>query len=171
METTQVQPEAKPYAEPQQEHQWLQKLVGEWTYEIEARMGDDQPPEKSTGTEKVRSLGNLWFLAEGQGEMSGCGAMTTLMTLGYDSQKQQFVGSWIGSMMTYLWRYEGELDTAANKLILNSEGPAMTGDDKMAKYRDVIEFQSDDRRTLTSHALSEDGQWHHFMTATYQRKH
>jgi Protein of unknown function (DUF1579) len=24
--------------EPQQEHQWLQQLVGEWTYETEATM-------------------------------------------------------------------------------------------------------------------------------------
>ena len=43
--------------EPQREHQWLQKLVGEWTYEGEASMEPDQPREKFTGTESVRSLG------------------------------------------------------------------------------------------------------------------
>ena len=31
-------------AEPQKEHQWLQKLVGEWTSEGEADMGPGQPP-------------------------------------------------------------------------------------------------------------------------------
>jgi len=43
--------------EPQKEHQWLQQLVGEWTYEGEASMGPDKPPEKFQGTESVRSIG------------------------------------------------------------------------------------------------------------------
>ena len=95
---------------PQDEHQWLQKLVGEWSYEVEV-MADpdqvlDQAPEqaleKSTGTESVRTLGGFWILAEGQGEMPGCGAATTLMTIGYDPQKQRYVGTWVGSMMSFL---------------------------------------------------------------------
>src|SRR6266542_7081305 len=98
--------------EPQKEHQWLQKLVGEWTFEAEATMGPGKPTERAEGTESVRSLGGLWFLAEGQGEMPGGGAATTLMTLGYDPQKKRYVGAWIGSMMTHLWVYDGELDAA-----------------------------------------------------------
>lgn len=56
-----------------------------------------------TQTESVRSLGGLWILAEGQSEMPGGGAATTMMTLGYDAQKQRYVGTWIGSMRTCLW--------------------------------------------------------------------
>jgi Protein of unknown function (DUF1579) len=155
--------------ELQKEHQWLQKLVGEWTYETEALMGPGKTPEKSTGTESVRSIGGLWVLAEGQGEMPGCGTATTLMTLGYDPQKQRFLGTWIGSMMTHLWMYDGELDAAEIVLTLNSEGPAMSGEG-IAKYRDAIEFKSDDHRMLTSHVLNDDGQWYGFMTANYWRQ-
>lgn len=157
-------------AKPQTQHHWLQKLVGEWIYETEATMGAEQPPEKATGTESVRSLGGLWILAEGQGEMPGCGAATMIMTLGYDPHKQQYVGTWIGSMMTHLWVYDGKLDADERVLTLDSEGPAMTGEGKMAKYRDAIEFKSDDHRVLTSHMLGDDGQWHNFMTANYRRK-
>jgi hypothetical protein len=46
----------------------------------------------------------------------------------------------------------------------------MSAEDKMAKYRDVIEFKSDDDRVMTSHVLGDDGQWHQFMTAHYRRK-
>lgn len=156
--------------ELQTEHRWLQKLIGDWTYETEALMGPDQPPEKSSGTESVRSLNGVWILAEGQGEMPGCGAVTTILTLGYDPQKQRYVGTWVGSMMTYLWIYDGEMDAAGQVLTLNAEGPSMMADDTMGKYRDVIEFKSDDHRVLTSHMVGDDGQWHQFMTTNYRRK-
>lgn len=170
METNQIDQTSSISAQPQAEHQWLQKLVGEWTYETEVIMGPDQPSITSSGTETVRSLGELWVLAEGQGEMPGCGPVTTLVTLGYDPQKQRYVGTWLGSMMTYLWLYEGELDAGGTVLTLNSDGPSMTGDETMGKYKDVIECKSDDHRVLTSHMLGDDGQWQHFMTAHYRRK-
>jgi Protein of unknown function (DUF1579) len=155
--------------EPQQEHQWLQQLVGEWTYAGEATLAPGQPPAKFDGSERVRSLGGLWILAEGQGEMPGCGAATTLLTLGYDPQKQRYVGTWIGSMMTHLWLYDGALDATGRVLTLQAEGPHMAAEGKMARYKDVLEFTSDDHRVLTSHMLGEDGEWHGFMTAHYRR--
>jgi hypothetical protein len=54
-------------------------------------------------------------------------------------------------------------------LTLNAEGPDFTVPDKTAKYKDVIEFKSDDHRVLSSHVLGEDGTWHEFMTANYRR--
>ena len=38
------------------------------------------------------------------------GPATMIMTLGYDPAKKRFVGTFIGSMMTNLWVYEGELE-------------------------------------------------------------
>jgi len=157
-------------AERRKEHHWLQKLVGKWTYESECTMGPDQPPMKSTGSESVRSLGDLWVLCDGTGEMPGDGTATMLMTLGYDPRTRRFVGTWIGSMMTYLWVYDGELDATEKILTLSAEGPNMAAEGKLAKYKDVIEFKSDDHRTLTSHIFGEDGQWQRFMTAHYRRK-
>src|SRR5262245_15160105 len=156
-------------AGPQKEHQWLQKLVGEWTYETEASMGPDKPPEKFKGTESVRSIGGLWMICEGQGEMPGGGTATMIMTLGYDPAKKRFVGTFLGSMMMHLWIYDGELDLAGNKLTLDAEGPSFTGDGKTPKYRDAIELRHDDHRVRTAHVRGDDGQWHRFMTAHYRR--
>jgi Protein of unknown function (DUF1579) len=156
--------------EPQKEHQWLLRLVGEWTYETEAIVQPGKPPEKFAGTESVRSLGGVWVLCEGWGEMPGGGTATTVMTLGYDPVKKRFVGTFIGSMMTNLWVYDGELDPAAKVLTLDSEGPSFTTEGKMAKYRDVIEIKTDDHRVLTSNFLGDEGEWHQFMTANYRRK-
>lgn len=155
--------------EPQKEHQWLQRLVGEWTFEAECSMGPDQPPAKSTGTEVVRSLGGLWTIGEGSGEIPGGGSCQSVMTLGYDPQAKRFVGSFIASVMTNLWIYNGSLDASENVLTLDTEGPNFT-DGAMAKYQDIIELLSDDHRTLSSQMLGEDGQWHPFMKAHYRRK-
>ena len=158
------------HAEPQKEHEWLQKLVGEWTCESECIMGPDQPPMKSKGAESVRSIGGLWTMGEMQAEMPDGSPGTMIMTLGYDPQKGRFVGTFVGSMMTHLWLYEGALDAAGNVLTLDAEGPTMAGDGKMAKYQDAIEIKSADHRVLTSRMLGDDGEWRQFMTAHYRRK-
>ncbi|MFH0351567.1 MAG: DUF1579 family protein [Chromatiales bacterium] len=42
--------------DPQKEHEWLQKLVGEWTFESECSMEPGKSPEKFKGSESVPSL-------------------------------------------------------------------------------------------------------------------
>src|SRR5262245_12489668 len=79
-------------AQPQKEHQWLQKLVGNWTYETGGMTAPGTPPEKSTGAEIVRSIGGLWVLCEGHGEMPGGGMATSIITLGYDPAKKTLRG-------------------------------------------------------------------------------
>jgi len=156
------------HAEPQREHRWLDKLIGEWTSEMEFRMGPDQPLMTARGSEVVRSLGGLWVVAEGQGEMPGGGTSNTIMSLGYDPRIQRYVGTFIASMMTHLWIYNGALDTAEKVLTLDTEGLDFSGQ-KLAKYQDIIEFVDDDHRVLSSRVLGDDGNWNHFMTAHYRR--
>jgi hypothetical protein len=156
------------HARPQREHGWLDKLIGEWAGETECSMGPDQPASKSRGTEVVRSLGGLWIVAEGEGEMPGGGTAKSVMTLGYDPQGRRYVGTFIASVMTHLWVYNGSLDAAERVLTLDTEGPDFSRRE-MAKYKDVIEFVDDDHRVLTSQALGDDGNWHQFMTAHYRR--
>ncbi len=156
-------------AEPQKEHQWLQRFVGEWEFESEASMGPGQPPIKSKGTESVRSLAGVWVLGEGRGEMPGGEPMTTVITLGYDPARKRFVGTFLASCMTHLWLYDGGLDAAAKVLTLDTEGPSFTAEGKMAKFKDAFEVLSDDHRVLTASVLGDDGQWHQFMTAHYRR--
>lgn len=161
--------------EPQKQHHWLQKLVGEWTFESECGMGPDQPPMQTTGTEVVRSLGGLWTVGEGtfetpgHVETPGQPECRSIMTLGYDPQSGRFIGTFIASMMTHLWPYNGSLDAAERVLTLDSEGPSFTGEG-MAKYQDIIEFITDDHRVLRSQVQGPDGQWQPFMKADYRRK-
>ena len=158
-------------AEPQKEHRWLQKLVGEWTSEMVAPGENGKPPTKHRGSETVRSLGGLWVVADGKGEMPGGGTATMVLTLGYDPQKNRYVGTWVGSMMTHMWVYEGTVDPAGKALTLTTEGPNFAdGGKTMTKVREVIEFKNDDHRVFTSYMQGADGKWNQVMQAHYHRK-
>jgi hypothetical protein len=152
--------------EPQDQHRWLEKLLGEWTTEM-PDMSNADNPSSIHGRETVRSVGGLWVIGEGEGEMPGGGVGRTVITLGYDTMANRFVGSFIGSMMTQMWIYQGQLE--GNRLVLDTEGPNFE-QDGLAKYQDVIEFVSDDHRTLQSRIQLPSGEWKHFMTAHYRRK-
>lgn len=157
-------------AEPQKEHEWLTRLVGDWTYEGSCSMGPDQPRSHFKGTERVRSIGGLWIVGEGQGEMPGGGPATMLITLGYDLAAKQYLGSWVGSMMTHFWAYRGSMDASGKVLTLESEGPSFAGDGTLVKYRDVMEVKDDDHRVFSGHGIGPDGKWVEFMTSHYTRK-
>ena len=157
-------------AEPQAEHRWLHKLVGDWAYEGEASMGPGQPPMGMAGVERVRSIGGLWTVGEGESRMPDGSPATTIMTLGFDPKRNRFVGSFIGSMMTHLWLYDGVLDEGGKVLTLDAEGPSFTDPEEMGTYQDIIEFVSDDHRVLRSRTPGPDGKWVEFMTARYRRK-
>ncbi|MBX3117581.1 MAG: DUF1579 domain-containing protein [Fimbriimonadaceae bacterium] len=154
------------FATPQKEHEWLQKFVGEWTFEMP---GCGEGQEKSTGTETGHMIGGLWAQLNGSGEMPDGSPMTTRMTVGFDPQKGRYIGTWIGSMMTHLWVYDGEMNEAGTTLTLSAEGPDFETPGKMRQYRDVMEFKSDDHRVLTSHMLGDNGEWTQFMEANYYR--
>ncbi len=150
-------------AEVLKEHAFLEKMVGDWTVAASDMTGD------KPWQETVRSLQGIWFVAEGAGQMSDGKQATTILTLGYDSSKGKYVGSWIGSMMDYMWVYEGEVDLSGNVLSLYTRGPAFEGDG-LADYREQIAFLDDNVRTFTSSAREADGTWKQFMEVKYTRK-
>jgi hypothetical protein len=170
MGTSTEQPDIMKEASPQKEHNLLEKLVGDWTYEVEATMEPGKPPQKFTGTERVRSIGGLWFVAEGQSVGPSGHDATTILTIGYNPDTGRYVGTWVGSMMTHMWIYDGEMDASERVLSLYTDGPSFTEKGKTAKYKEVIEFKSNDERTFTSHLRDESGNWEQFMASTYRRR-
>ncbi len=155
--------------DPTLEHQWLRQLVGEWVYEMDSPQGPDGEPSKSTGTETVRMIGDFWTQGELRGPMPGGKQMTCITTIGYDTTKNAFVGTWIGSPMTYMFLYEGALDDDRRILTLNTTGPDFADPTKTATYQDIIEMQDKNTRILRSQFQDDQGTWHEFMRATYKR--
>jgi hypothetical protein len=165
---TAVQAQQPTMPTPAKEHGWLQQLAGEWETEVECIMEPGKPPIKGKGSESARMLGGFWVVAEGKGEMAGM-SHASVLTLGYDTEKKKYVGTWVDNCGGYMWKYEGTLDATGKILTLDTEGPCpMRG--KVCKFKEVIEFKSADHRTFSSSTLGDDGKWMTFMTANYKRK-
>lgn len=155
--------------DPVKEHQWLQKFVGEWTYEGRCTMGPDQPEMTFSGKEKVRAIGDLWVHGESTGAMPGGGTATMLLTVGYDIAKGRFVGTWAGSMMSNLFVYDGWIEQDGKTLVLETKGacPMMPGE--MRTFRDITEFKSDDHRAFRAEMKNDDGSWTRLMSMDMHR--
>lgn len=152
------------------EHELLTAMVGEWTFESEAVMAPDQPPMKGTGTESVRKIGDLWVVGEWTHEMPGCGEnMTSIITLGFDTTQNRFVGSFIASCMAQMWHYNGSYNNATRTLTLDTKGPSFTDPSVLSDYQDIVCFVDNNTRKLTSQVKMPDGSWMQFMTMTSKR--
>lgn len=154
---------------PAKQHEWLGQLVGEWEFEGELVTAPGQPPIQCKGSESVRAIGGFWVIAENRNTFMDV-PITGVLTIGYDPQKEQFVGTWIDSMTSYLWSYEGTLDEESKVLTLLTEGPSPAGPDKLAKFRETIEIKSEDHKVFTSAIQTDDGEWMTFATIHYRRK-
>lgn len=153
-------------AEASDEHRWLQQFVGDWTFE-----GECTTPEgssKQVGKQSIRMLGDLWAIGESETQMDP-EPMKSIITLGYDQARGKFVGSFIATMMTSFWVYEGTLDAAKKKLPLSSQGPRFDGKPGMGQYVDEIELVSQDEYIFRGRLQGDDGKWIEFMTSRYTR--
>jgi hypothetical protein len=155
---------------PTKEHEWLQQLVGEWTWESDTSPEPGKPEEKHRGSESVRSLDGIWVIADGKSEMPDGATSATVMTLGYDPRIERYVGTFVAAMMTEMWVYEGTLDASKNELVLDTEGPSFSDTNKRAKYKDTIRVEDADHRVLSSVYQDENGKWNQFMLSRYTRK-
>lgn len=154
---------------PQKEHEWLKQFAGEWETDAVLYMEPGKPPVRAKGSDSSRMLGGFWLVSDGKAEMMGM-PFTSVFTLGYDPQKKKYVGTWVDSMTSYLWKYEGTVDTAGKVLTLDTEGPCPTAPGKVSKFKDVLELKNKDHRTFSSSMQGEDGKWTTMVTVDFHRK-
>ena len=156
---------AMPAPGPHEQHRWLARFVGEWDWTGRAELGGGQTYENS-GTDSFRAIGEYWVVGEGAAEDN----LRSVLTLGFDPASRRFVGTWIDSTSSHLWRYDGEIDPTGNTVTLTAEGPSPTSPGVRAKFREVIEFKSADHRVNKGSVLGADGRWAEFLTIEARRR-
>ena len=151
------------------QHAWLFQMIGEWDSTAEISMGPDAEPFLWETEERVRALGGTFIVAEASSK-AGDDAFASMLTLGYDPVKGAFVGTWVDTMQTTMWTYEGQLDEEGRVLTLEAEGPSFEDPTKTGKYRDLWEIIDEDHKRVTSTALTPEGTWQTYLTINYHRK-
>ena len=154
---------------PTPQHEWLQRFLGEWTYEATAAAPGEEP-SLTIGTESVTALGDLWIVADIRGDIPGHDPMESFLSIGYDPAKERFVGNFICNLMTMMWTYEGALDADRRVLTLDTEGPGFDNPAELIAYQDVHEFMPDGTRELRSRCKGPNGEWIEFQRSVYTRK-
>lgn len=152
---------------PLSEHDWLQQFVGEWQSEAECHVEPGSPPVKSVGHERIRALGGFWTVSEIEAEISGR-PFRTIQILGFDPHKERFIGTWVDTMTSYMWRYEGTLNESKNVLTLETEGPCPMHSG-ISKFRETLEARDHDHKVYTSSIIDENGQWSTNLIANAHR--
>jgi hypothetical protein len=153
---------------PLSEHDWLQQLVGEWESEAECFIDPDGPPLKCKGRERIRALGGFWIVSEIEAEMIDR-PFKTVQILGFDPHKERFIGSWVDSMNSFMWHYEGALNDTRNTLVLDTEGPCPMRPGGHSKFREMLEIRDHGHKIYTSSVLDEDGHWNTCLIANAHR--
>lgn len=134
-------------AAPNDNHQLLASLVGNWKATTKAWMVPDSEPEITSGTsECTMILGGRFLQSKMKGDMGGR-PFEGMEVMGYDNLKKKFVSSWVDNMGTGIMMSEGTHDAAAKTLNFNgSFDDPMTGQPK--KVRMTLKIDDPDHHTF-----------------------
>lgn len=140
--------------------EWLKQFEGSWIT-VSKSSGKDSE-SMPAATLDCRIIGNHWIVCEHRGQIGDL-KFEAVQTVGFDDKTEKFIGTWVDSMLSHTWRYNGSLDKASKKLTLNCDGP------EAKQYRDIYEFKSENEIAGTSQFLNDDGNWETFMTSKMTR--
>jgi hypothetical protein len=91
-------------------HELLAKMAGSWTTHTKSWMEPGKPPMESSGTSEQKMLFDGRYLQqEFFGDMMGT-PFAGFGLCGYDNQKERYVSTWIDSMSTGIFYFEGSGD-------------------------------------------------------------
>jgi hypothetical protein len=94
-------------ATPGAPHKMFANLAGSWITKTRAWMDPDKPPMEGTGTCKQKMiLDGRYLQQEYTGEMMGS-PFTGINLIGYDNHTKKYVSTWIDSMSTGIYYFEG----------------------------------------------------------------
>ena len=154
---------------PGEPHQWLTKMVGEWTYETSMWMNPEAPPEKVQGeSTKTMVMDGRYLQEEMRGEMMGQPFHGRGLT-GYDNVRQEMVGTWIDNMNTGIAVVQGELDVKKKTIVMRGQ-MADPGSGQELDLELVTRAEDDDHHTFEYYVILPDGNKMKQMEIRYVRK-
>jgi hypothetical protein len=150
-------------------HRLLAKWAGSWTTKTRAFMGPGEPPMESTGTCEQKMLFDGRYLQqEYAGEMMDS-PFTGINLIGYDNHTGNYVSTWIDSMSTGIYCFEGSASADGKSITQECsyddpvKGPVV--------WRSVTNIVDDETLVYEMYITSREGKEEKAMEMTLTKKH
>lgn len=149
-------------------HKLLAKMVGSWDTWTKSWMEPGKPPEESAGfCEQKMIIGGRFLQQECTGEMMG-GTFNGIGFTGYDNHTEKFVSTWMDSMGTGIYFFEGPASADGKSFTQKShyddpvKGPMV--------WRSVCKLVDNNTIIFEMYGTVQGGREEKMMEMTYTRK-
>ncbi|MEW6665884.1 MAG: DUF1579 domain-containing protein [Thermodesulfobacteriota bacterium] len=154
-------------ATPGEPHRRLAGRAGRWSTQSKHWMELDKPPVESAGScERKMILGGRFLQEEFNGDLMG-NPFTGIGITGYDNQSNKYVMSWVDTLSTGIYRFEGTASEDGKTITV--EGRFKHPVKGLGTWRGVTRFVDDRTEVAEMHGTYENGAEERCVT-TYTRK-
>ena len=155
-------------ATPGDPHKLLAGMTGSWNTRTRTWMEPGAPPMESSGTcEQRMLLGGRYLQQEFTGDMMGT-IFNGIGITGYDNNKKKYVSTWMDSMSTGIFFFEGTAGPDDRTII-----QTCLYDDPIkgaVKWRSVTKIVDDDTHVFEMFVTDKSDKEEKMMEITYTRK-
>ncbi len=168
MDDQAVMEEYRKLATPGAPHKLLARMAGSWNTKTRSWPEPDKPPTESKGTCELKMLFDGRYLQqECSGEMMGS-PFSGVGVTGYDNHTKKFVSTWMDSMSTGIYFFEGTGSADGKGFTQESHyADAVQGP---MKWRAVTRLVDDNSFVFEMYGTHKKGKEEKMMEMTYTRK-
>lgn len=164
-----MQAKYEAFSTPNENHEVLKSLEGNWKAEVKMWMDPAAEPEVTQGTAESKMIHGDRFLEQ---KFSGTAMGQPFEgrgIVGFDNQKKEYRSVWLDNMSTGVMVSSGSYDPAAKTITEKGtmSCPIVQGD---RDYRAVTTLIDKDHYTYESYMAGEDGKEMKTMLITYTRQ-
>ncbi len=153
---------------PGEAHKLLSRMAGTWNTLTRSWTEPGKPPVESSGVcEQRMILGGRYLQQECSGDMMGT-PFTGIGVTGYDNHTRKFVSTWIDSMSTAVWYFDGPAEADGKSFTQKARyddpvrGPM--------EWRSVCRLVDDNTMTFEMYGTVLGGSEEKMMEMKYTRK-
>lgn len=158
----------KEYSTPNENHQVLEPLVGNWEYSLKMWMAPDAPADESAGTSESKWILDGRFIEEiTQGTWMGQ-PFNGQQVIGFDNAQKQYMSTWIDNMGTGMMSGAGTFDPATKTL--TQTGSFMCPFKGKMPLRWVTKIIDNDNHVFEAYTNDDSGKEFKHMEIIYKKK-
>lgn len=154
------------YAEPGEEHAYLQRMEGSWNARVKFWMQPGADPQESEGKMSNQLILGGRFLQSNYEGDTPMGPFQGFSLDGYDKLEEKYVGVWADTMGTMMMVFRGHVEDDVRTMIAEYKDP-MSGNP--TKMKGVTTIVGENEHKYQGYGLMPNGEWFQQMEIVYTR--